>query len=775
MKNGTLCSNHLLMRSVAIIVFTLVAIDSANCQDNIEKLKRVLCCTKSDTARVSLLIKLSDAYRAEDPQKALEFARKSNDICKKRPADKYTANSLLQVAICQMDLFDYSSSQRSIDCAIAIFKKVKDYKDLAIALNSKGRIYDYKAEYPVAVEYFTEALSIAQKHGFLNEMSQSHNNLGFMYSRVGDMKKAYLHMMKAIRIDSLLNHKESVSEGYVNLGLILEHGGNYNKSLNYYHKAYEINLKLNNKIILAKVLTNIGNIYFETKEFRKALWHYFESIKIKKQISDIQGVANSYSNIACTYIQLKKMDSTFYYLKESLKIYTKINDKQSVGRTYGNLGSACLMVGNEKEALTYIGKGLKIRNEIGDKEGMARGYLSLGELYNKKNSDVALRNYNKALSCAEKSNTESLKMECFQKISAVYEKQNRTSDALLYYKKYHDISDTIYNHQNQKLLLELQTKYETAAKDNEIKNLNSNNEITQLSLDKSKYLLRRQQLIIGIIVFVFLLSACFGLVYFRLFRQRKRMNQKLECQNAEIEQQNQEISTQRDHLKFLNQELEVQKEKVMNQRDSIEAELKKTLLASEILQRENIQFKFEALKSQLNPHFLFNTFSTLISLIQENPLLAEKYTQNLSNVYRYILSSKDKELVMLKEELDFIDSYMFLISIRFDDNVTVEINVEKELLEYYLPLLSLQLLLENAVKHNVVSKRKPLHISINSDGAAVVVRNNLQKKSSIENSTKIGLKNIKNRYELICSEKVDIKQSDDHFSVKLPLVKEYAL
>jgi LytS/YehU family sensor histidine kinase len=109
-----------------------------------------------------------------------------------------------------------------------------------------------------------------------------------------------------------------------------------------------------------------------------------------------------------------------------------------------------------------------------------------------------------------------------------------------------------------------------------------------------------------------------------------------------------------------------------------EAELKKTLLASEILHRENIQFKYEALKNQLNPHFLFNTFSTLISLIPESPALAEQYTRCLSNVYRYILAGKDKELAKLKEEVDFIDSYMFLISIRFNDNVKIEFNIDNE-------------------------------------------------------------------------------------------------
>jgi tetratricopeptide (TPR) repeat protein len=744
----------------------------ANCQTNIDSLKRILNKAITDTAKVNVLISISDIYRTNDPQKAFEYSQKAIELCQDRRPDKYSANAYMQLAICQIDLFEYKNALIYIDKAIAIFEKVKDYSNLVVALNTKGRIFDSQADYPKAIEYFTKALTLAKNHGNKNGMSICYLNLGLIYSYVDNIEKSYENIKNSIEIDSILNNKEAVATGYNNLGIIFAQTGDFTNALKFYSKAYEINLPLNNKYNQAKYLSNIGNIYYETKDYSKAIAHYTRSIKIKREISDKLGIANTYNNIGAAYLEINKTDSTLFYMRAALKIYTEINDQRYIAMTYANLGEVYHMLKNDTEALACINKSIVIRRKIGDISGEGHCYQTLGAIYaENNNSALALDYLNKAVVCSQKAKDEKRKMECYLKMSSIYEKSKNPSKALLYYQKYHAISDTIYNNQKQKLTLELQTKYETAAKDNEIKILNNNNEINRLGLEKSMYKLKRQQLFIGVIVFILLLSTCFGVFYFRLFKQKQKINQILEDQNTEIEQQNQEICTQRDYLEYLNKELEIQKEKVMNQRDSIEAELKKTLLASEILQRENIQFKFEALKNQLNPHFLFNTFSTLISLISENAGLAENYTRNLSNVYRYILTSKDKELVKLKEEIEFINSYMFLISIRFNDNVTIDINIEKEMLEYSLPLLSLQLLIENAVKHNVISGKKPLKITIDSEDNKLTIQNNLQKKSSIENSTKIGLQNIINRYELISSEKVDVCQSDTYFTVKLPLIK----
>lgn len=182
--------------------------------------------------------------------------------------------------------------------------------------------------------------------------------------------------------------------------------------------------------------------------------------------------------------------------------------------------------------------------------------------------------------------------------------------------------------------------------------------------------------------------------------------------------------------------------------------------------------KFESLKNQLDPHFLFNSLNVLTSLIGENPYQAEKFTTKLSKVYRYVLEQKDKDLVSLEEELRFAKSYMQLLQMRFEE--AIEFSISETISDEDLKIvpLSLQLLLENAVKHNVITSGHPLKIRIYEDEGYLVVENTVNPKASLEKSTKVGLKNIQQRYELISSNKVSISNNGKLFKVKLPLLTQ---
>lgn len=180
--------------------------------------------------------------------------------------------------------------------------------------------------------------------------------------------------------------------------------------------------------------------------------------------------------------------------------------------------------------------------------------------------------------------------------------------------------------------------------------------------------------------------------------------------------------------------------------------------------------KFETLKSQIDPHFLFNSLNVLTSLIGENPYQAEKFTTKLSKVYRYVLEQRNKELVPISEELQFAKTYMELLQMRFED--ALEFSLPKEIdPELKMVPLSLQLLLENAVKHNVVSSSKPLRISIYEEDGFLKVSNNVNPKEAIgKKSTKVGLQNIADRYGLITSLPVEIINNKKTFTVSLPLL-----
>jgi len=187
------------------------------------------------------------------------------------------------------------------------------------------------------------------------------------------------------------------------------------------------------------------------------------------------------------------------------------------------------------------------------------------------------------------------------------------------------------------------------------------------------------------------------------------------------------------------------------------------------LEKANLEAKYETLKTQINPHFLFNSLNTLITYVEENEV-ATTYIQNLSDFMRYVLKSREQEAVLLREEVDIAQKYAFLQESRFGKKLSVKFNIPEKYFHYSILPLSLQMLIENAIKHNIISKDKPLKVDvyINSE-KYIIVENNLQKKFD-EPSTKLGLSNITERYKFLSAKEVKISESSGKFVVALPLV-----
>ena len=182
--------------------------------------------------------------------------------------------------------------------------------------------------------------------------------------------------------------------------------------------------------------------------------------------------------------------------------------------------------------------------------------------------------------------------------------------------------------------------------------------------------------------------------------------------------------------------------------------------------------QFESLKNQLDPHFLFNSLNVLDSLIEENPFQAQRFTNSMSKIYRYVLEQKDKELVSVEEEIDFAKTYCELLKTRFEDAVTFDFNISEEDKKGFVVPLSLQLLLENSIKHNFATSSKPLNIKIFTEKGNLIIENNLQTRELPNTSTGVGLANIVSRYNLLTERNVFVEKSEAFFRVKLPILTE---
>lgn len=197
-----------------------------------------------------------------------------------------------------------------------------------------------------------------------------------------------------------------------------------------------------------------------------------------------------------------------------------------------------------------------------------------------------------------------------------------------------------------------------------------------------------------------------------------------------------------------------------------------SLLNAEHYKQEKLKADYRVLQNQVNPHFLFNSLNVLISEIKHNPNTAVEFTRKLSKVYRYVLQSKNHDLIALNKELEFIESYIFLHKVRVGDALEYSVNISEETLQLQIPPLTLQILIENAIKHNVANEENVLKISIKSDGDnKIIVSNNLQ---AIENadSTYTGLSNLSKRFELLKKDGFTYGENKDNFVVTIPLIYE---
>lgn len=193
---------------------------------------------------------------------------------------------------------------------------------------------------------------------------------------------------------------------------------------------------------------------------------------------------------------------------------------------------------------------------------------------------------------------------------------------------------------------------------------------------------------------------------------------------------------------------------------------------AEELRRNSEQAQVQLIKSQINPHFLFNNLNVLSGMVIKNNPEANHFIEEFSKVYRYILNNQEKELVPLSSELEFIQPYIFLLRTRFENSLQVSINIPEHYKNCHVVPASLQMLIENAIKHNIVSSQRPLHIDIHANGnQTLIVSNNLQPRQAVEEpSTRIGLQNIMKRYELISGRNVVVKKTEGVFEVTLPLL-----
>ncbi len=196
-----------------------------------------------------------------------------------------------------------------------------------------------------------------------------------------------------------------------------------------------------------------------------------------------------------------------------------------------------------------------------------------------------------------------------------------------------------------------------------------------------------------------------------------------------------------------------------------------SVVKAERLEKELANYRYQTLKEQVNPHFLFNSLNVLTDLVHEDADLAEKYIQQLSRIYRYVLDSSNQSMVPLAQELEFVHSYIFLLKIRFGQKLKISLDLNANTHQYIVPV-SIQMLIENAVKHNQITTENPLEIKVFERAGHIVVRNNYRPKRNVKDVSGKGLNNLQQQFRLWTDEPIDITQSETSFTVSLPIIED---
>ena len=561
-------------------------------------------------------------------------------------------------------------------------------------------------------------LEFAKARNIEKWMGRAYYNIGAHYYLKSNYNEAITYYMRSLEIRKKLGDKKGEAAIYGNLGLIYGDQGNSLKDLEYQLKSLAINEELRDTDNLTSNYSNLAGIYQSQDDSTKALEYYNKALAMYLAQDKQNHIGLLYNNMGNMYRSYQLYDKAKHYLFESLRIRTALNDPLGLGITLVNLGTLHTSLGEYDKAREFTMKSIDQFKKLHDEASLANVYFNLGDISRKEGKyREAITWCKQSLEIAEQS--QKIEIEAAN-CSCLYRSYKELGDykaALDYFEEYVVLQDSLKEDdlklEMSRLEIERDMLTDSISRVNEVNALNT---LHQTEMRKRNQL-TGVALAIAVALLVITLLLLSRMMFFR--RNTERLKRKTQ-------------------------------------------ELEKQQLVNEI----------SLLKTQVNPHFLFNSLSILSSLVHVDPDLSEKFIDQLSKSYRYILEQKDQALVTLRTELSFIESYAFLLKIRFEHKFNLDIQIPEAALDKYkIAPLTLQLLIENAVKHNRMSVSEPLIVQVSIDEEQhLVVQNNLQPRATEYASTGMGLQNIMNRYALLTQRRVWAGERNGAFVVKVPVL-----
>jgi sensor histidine kinase YesM len=550
--------------------------------------------------------------------------------------------------------------------------------------------------------------------------------------------ESFSFAQQAYQISININYRKGVGYSSDIMGVLYLNFGDYKKALYHHFQSLKIFEQINDIRGLAYTYNNLGAVHSHLKNYAKAKDCYQQSLNIKLSNGLYKEASSSYINLGNIAMYQKNLNDCIHYYLMGLNNAQKYNDDQNITIALMNLGEGYFDKSNIRIAEQYYRKALTRVSESKNKYFSAQIYFALGKIYDaKKKYDESEQYFKTALQISRSEQIKPLCLNIYKYTSIMYQHQGKYREALLLNQNYMAINDSIYNEESAKTNSQIQTVYELEKKEEQIKLLHQEKEI--IKAKESKQVIVRNFFIVA-----FTLISIIAFISIRSIFRKQKSNRLLQIKNTKIEWQRSELERKNIALQAFNRELK----------------------------KENVVAKYESLKAKINPHFLFNSLSTLSALIIQNPQKALQFVSKFSKIYRSIMEHSNEQLISVNEELNMLENYIYLCKMRYEDSLNVTTTINQHEGEKLIPAFSLQLLVENAVKHNIISPENPLSIHIFTENGYLCIQNSLQPKLNAEPSSGWGQQSIIERYKLISDQEPVFGVYEQFYIARIPLLKK---
>lgn len=643
---------HKSLISFSLLLFSSSVVLSQNTEiDSVENELQVY--QEKDSTRVNLLNKLGYSYRWGNFDKAVFYLQESYSIADSIGYVKGKARSLSIKGTATAIQTNNKQGSELFLRALELYKNIGLKSGIADTYESIGRFYYMNGDQTRAIEYFHQSLKNNEEINDNGKVFILLNRIGWSYIQTGNYSEAMTYYKRSLNIGDSINDKTTLSHCYSDMAIIYSYQGNYPLSIEYFTKALMVARENADSISMGNAFGNMGPVYDHLENYHKAIECYEKSI-IYLNNTNKEATASNLNNLGLVHVELKEYDRAYKYLEDALKTYQEINVKGGEALTLNNIGYVYLMLNDYKAAYPFFMRSKKINMKIDNLRGLCYSYLNISKVFNhQKKYDKAINNALKSIELADSLNLLEYKRDASKLLSEIYKSTDNYRKALEIHQQYKTLNDSLFNKKNIEKItqIEYEYKYKQQLDSANIRELN----LTQTVLSTTQELKKSQKSSFIAIIIILIISLISGSIIL-IMKLR--------------------------HVNAVNQ---------------------------------NILMEQKLLRSQMTPHFIFNSLSVLQGMILNNEKnKSVAYLSEFSKLMRTILENSRHKAVLLSKELSAIDSYMQLQNLDTNPPYDYSLRMAQSLNidSFKIPPMLIQPFIENAIEHAFVGKKEDKKIAV---------------------------------------------------------------